>query len=191
MDSARGCVCVIEDEVVCLRPPSAAQDRAYVRNGSAWWSVRFYCWPSRVELTTLGFEWFHQAWSPQSPKAPDALPLEMHERDDLLIAAVQDGDTDRVRHLLAEGADPNALGAERGRPALFLAAQGGITEIAQALLAAGADPERRDFDGIKAFIAACGAGHDDMARLIANWQARISESALNHHLERLGWSVGV
>jgi hypothetical protein len=116
---------------------------------------------------------------------------EKHTRDDLLIAAVKDGDLDRVRRLLADGANPNAFGAERLRHVLFLAAQSGFKEIAQALLTAGADPERRDLDGIKPFIAACGAGHDDLARLIAGWQTRISEANMNHHLERLGWSVGI
>lgn len=132
-----------------------------------------------------------QTATPKRRKHPMPSDPEKDARDDSLIAAVKDGDTDRVRQLLADGANPNALSVERGRPALFLAAQSGVKEITQALLTAGADPERRDFDGIKPFIAACGAGHDDLARLIAQWQARVSEAAVNHQLERLGWSVGI
>jgi ankyrin repeat protein len=56
------------------------------------------------------------------------------------------GDTDDIRRLLADGADPNAAGDQDCTP-LHVAAVYGRSEAVQLLLAGGADPNRTDPHG--------------------------------------------
>lgn len=62
------------------------------------------------------------------------------EPDNPLAAAAAKGDTQAVKTLLSEGADPNTA---NGFTALSLAARAGHTDIMKILLAAGADPNLR------------------------------------------------
>jgi ankyrin repeat protein len=59
-----------------------------------------------------------------------------------LLAAVERHDGPAVVRLLDKGADANAAGGDRGRPALAIAADNGDVDIVKALLAHHADPGR-------------------------------------------------
>src|SRR5262245_16460448 len=61
------------------------------------------------------------------------------EHSTALIKAVKRGDLLEVKHLLAEGADPNGESCRLFRPLAF-AAMRGSTPIVRVLLAAGANP---------------------------------------------------
>jgi membrane dipeptidase len=63
-----------------------------------------------------------------------------------LVAAIESGDADSVRALLAEGANVKAAG-EDGVTLVMRAAAAGNAETVRLLLAAGADPSARDRDG--------------------------------------------
>ncbi|MEW6133256.1 MAG: ankyrin repeat domain-containing protein [Pseudomonadota bacterium] len=71
-----------------------------------------------------------------------------------LIEAVNAKDVERVRELLANGADANARDAY-GATALMNAAHGGSLEMVEALLAAGAEVDARDELGWTALMKAC------------------------------------
>jgi uncharacterized protein len=62
-----------------------------------------------------------------------------------LCRAAGAGDVQKVKSLLAAGANPN--GAEREILPLDAAAEAGHVEVVKVLLAAGADPKRKDFMG--------------------------------------------
>lgn len=78
-----------------------------------------------------------------------------------LIAASQSGETDKVKSLLADGADVNAKDRE-GWTALMHASWNGHTGVAAALLDRGADVGIRDNNGGTASCARPGTG---MSRL--------------------------
>src|SRR5258706_15866442 len=71
--------------------------------------------------------------------------------DDLLLAAIQQGDSPAVRALLKKGVDANAKDAE-GTPALMLAALYADASTMRALLEAGAQVDARDRTGATALI---------------------------------------
>lgn len=79
----------------------------------------------------------------ENPVNPGVKKQYNHKLDDSLIYAVRDKDVDRVKSLLAAGADPNAL-FEGSTPILNLGAGYGNPEIVRALLAAGADVNAKD-----------------------------------------------
>lgn len=72
-----------------------------------------------------------------------------------LHIAAREGDSERVRSLLREGADVHALD-DLGRTALYYAAFARCAEAVTALLAAGSDPNRGDEGGVTPLMAAIG-----------------------------------
>jgi len=90
-------------------------------------------------------------------------------KEELLLAAVMNDDSDAVRELLAKGADPNAANG-RGETALFTAALRGSQPVVSALIEKGARvnlPNAKD--GFTPLIAAAFAGNTDIGEiLIAN-----------------------
>lgn len=65
---------------------------------------------------------------------------------DSLIAAAAAGDAERVRKLIADGAQPNGADA-RGERALCAAVASGALEATRILLQRGADPDRKGLQG--------------------------------------------
>ncbi len=86
-------------------------------------------------------------------------------RDARLAGAAAAGDAERVRSLLAAGANPEATARHEAadharRPALTLAATGGSLDVVVALLAAGANPNNPSTDDRQtALTVAARAGH--------------------------------
>ena len=69
-----------------------------------------------------------------------------NDRKTPLIRAVEDGDADRVKTLIAAGADVNAKDSD-GKTALIRAIEADNADGVKALIAAGADVNRSDNDG--------------------------------------------
>ncbi len=82
-----------------------------------------------------------------------------------LAASVQARDGQRVRALLASGADPN-LSRPDGTTALHLAARNNDVSVARTLLAAGADVRARNRYGVTALNLACTNGSGELVRLL-------------------------
>lgn len=78
-----------------------------------------------------------------------------------LLAAADEGNVDRVRSLIAEGADVNATTGS-GPTALILAVEGGYLDVAKILLSKGADVNAKDNSGQTALIYAAKKGHLDI-----------------------------
>jgi len=76
-----------------------------------------------------------------------------------LIAASQSGETDKVKRLLAEGADVNARDREEWT-ALIHASRNGHAGVVELLLDRGADVDARDNNGGTALIHASRACRD-------------------------------
>lgn len=88
-----------------------------------------------------------------------------------LIVAARDGDTEKVRELLQEGADVNAgLSSE----ALILVAGGGHTEEVRILLKAGADVHAGDKDGLTALMYAARGGHTEVVPILLQAGAEVN-----------------
>lgn len=88
-----------------------------------------------------------------------------------LYDAVSEGDTERVKTLLAWGGNPN-LEVE-GDSLLVAAAYNGNIEVVRMLLARGADAAARNgHDGLTAVGAAKKNGHLEVARLLEKEKAR-------------------
>jgi ankyrin repeat protein len=87
-----------------------------------------------------------------------------------LFEAVERGDFDRVRELLAHGEDINAPDRGTaffdGETVLIKAASRGDAEVVQLLLANGAEVDARSASGWTALMRACNAGKFDCARLL-------------------------
>ncbi|MFI8386680.1 HEAT repeat domain-containing protein [Streptomyces sp. NPDC085540] len=81
----------------------------------------------------------------------------MTEQDAGLTAAVRAGDGERVRDLLAAGADPDTAG-EDGLPVLCTAVAAYDRAVTEALVEAGADPDRRLPDGTTPLLRAIEGG---------------------------------
>ena len=84
-----------------------------------------------------------------------------------LMAAATIGNGGVVDLLLKRKADPNARNAEDGSTALMWAANAGQIEMVRRLMTAGASVSITAKDGWTAIEAARMAGHDDIARLLA------------------------
>ena len=94
--------------------------------------------------------------------------------DTPLLDAVQRGDTQAVRALLEDGADP-AVARGDGVAALHLAAQEGFDEIAGLLLGAGADPGAVTRIGAYTPLhMASGGGHLEVVRQLLDGGAHVS-----------------
>ena len=93
--------------------------------------------------------------------------------DEALIGAVDEGDLQAVRELLAAGADPNAT--VHGYTALYIAASEEHLAIVQELLAAGADPNAM-YNGYTAIYTAAQRGNLAIVRKLLAAGADPNES---------------
>jgi cytohesin len=94
-------------------------------------------------------------------------PAVLQARDlaEWLFVAALLGDANRVRELLARGADPNFVGDE-GLAPLHAAAKHGHTEIAELLIGSGADVNIRGRGGLTPLHVAAAAGQVKVMRLL-------------------------
>jgi len=83
-----------------------------------------------------------------------------------LIEAAKSGDMEKVQALLAEGAEVNAKGSERGVTALMLAVARVHTDTVKVLLAKGADVNAKLTDGTTALILAEKKGQKELVRIL-------------------------
>ncbi len=96
--------------------------------------------------------------------------------------AIEAGDAQAVRALLAEGATVNAT-FDKGETALMRASAKGYADVAQILIGAGADVNARRQDGFTPLILAVFFGHEDVVRLLldagadASAQTRLGTTA--------------
>lgn len=97
---------------------------------------------------------------PASPPSP--------ELNSKLVAAVQAGETDRVRRLLEEGADPEA------EQVILQAVGPGHLDIVRLLLGAGAFPNTRDVSGMTVLMVAVLAGHADIVQELVDARADVT-----------------
>ncbi|KAI8482120.1 hypothetical protein Bbelb_401100 [Branchiostoma belcheri] len=88
------------------------------------------------------------------------------EDEEALREAAWEGDTDRVKQLLAEGVNPNAAGGLLHWTSLHQAARYGHHETVSALLAAGADVNARDDDHDSALHWAAWGGHHETVSVL-------------------------
>jgi ankyrin repeat protein len=79
-----------------------------------------------------------------------------------LVRAAAAGDAERLRHLLAVGADPNAVTPD-WRSSLIHAAGQGRLDMVRMLVGAGADVDWRDVDGVSPLMRAAAGGHAGVA----------------------------
>jgi len=77
--------------------------------------------------------------------------LKVEDVDSELLKAAENGQTDRVKSLLAAGADVNAADNE-GVTALIWATYKGHSQTVKALLHAGADADAKGMDGLTALM---------------------------------------
>ena len=105
-------------------------------------------------------------------KKKDILTPQNHYGLTELYWAAYQGDLQKVRDLLAKGADINAA-TEIGTTALMAAAQAGHLEVAQHLTDGGADIDAADARGNTALIAALLFGHSDIALFLIQQGANI------------------
>ena len=96
-----------------------------------------------------------------------------------LFDAVFRADTESVRQLLADGADPDERGANDETP-LMAAAREGYVEIISALLDANANPTLEDALGRTALVLAFLAEQEAAARLLLEHGARIDLNLVLH-----------
>ncbi len=83
-----------------------------------------------------------------------------------LIGAARDGDTARIRALVAGGANPNGRGGVNGWTPLEHAVHKNRIESVQALLDAGADPNAASPKGVTPLIMAAGYGYTPIVTLL-------------------------
>jgi ankyrin repeat protein len=89
-----------------------------------------------------------------------------------LVDAINRGDVDDVKKLLAKGAPVNEKDEHLGRTPLIMASMTGHTEIVKMLLERGADPNGTDMEGWTAIRYAHAYGHDEIVELLRNAGAR-------------------
>jgi len=88
------------------------------------------------------------------------------DKNEKLLQAVKEGDTDKLKALIGKGADPNAQDI-LGSPALIGAACAGHTEMVEALLSAGADVNAKGaLVDSTALICASSEGHTETVRAL-------------------------
>jgi ankyrin repeat protein len=85
-----------------------------------------------------------------------------------------------VAHLLAAGADPNAVDFEGATPLMY-AAEVGTMELLRALLAAGADVNAQDAEGRTALMYASDHCYTDSVRLLVETGADVTLKDTNGH----------
>jgi ankyrin repeat protein/fermentation-respiration switch protein FrsA (DUF1100 family) len=88
------------------------------------------------------------------------------DKNEKLLEAVKEGDTDKLKTLIERGADPNAKDI-LGSPALIGAACAGHTEMVETLLSAGADVNAKGaLVDSTALICACSEGHAETVKAL-------------------------
>jgi len=87
-----------------------------------------------------------------------------------LMDAARTGNAEKVKALIAAGADVNAKG-EAGETALMGAASEGNAEAVKALLAAGADINAKNNNGETALMISEKSGHTDIIQLLKQAEA--------------------
>ena len=90
-----------------------------------------------------------------------------------LIKAVQSGDMEAVRHLLAKGVDVNSQDDALRGTALMYAAAKGAADTVSLLLEAGADIEIRNKHGRNALMEAARGGNEHVVELLLNHGAEV------------------
>ena len=98
--------------------------------------------------------------------------LTMRKTGAALIDAVNRGDVDGVKALIARGAFVDATNDFLKGTPLIIAAMNGHREIVRILLARGADVNARDMEGWTAMRYATGYGYTEIALLLAKAGAR-------------------
>ena len=106
-------------------------------------------------------------------------PKEFQSMTSKLFDAVFRADTESVRQLLANGANPNERGMN-GETPLMVAAREGYISIAGPLLDSGADATLEDDFGKSALVHAFLAEQEDAARLLLEHGARIDLNLVLH-----------
>ena len=96
----------------------------------------------------------------------------------MLISAARDGDLERVRELLNDGADPNII--NHGFNALIWASMNGNIKIVELLLNHGSDLNLQDNEGDTALMMAVIKGHIDPIEYIYQGYPAIVKLLLNH-----------
>jgi excisionase family DNA binding protein len=99
-----------------------------------------------------------------------------------LIKAAQAGEPDRIRLLVAQGADVNAESKEQWTP-LMIASLGGDVEMVKTLFGSGAAPNSSGGQGWTALMIAAIEGHLEIVRALLESGAQVS--AGNH----TGWTA--
>lgn len=80
--------------------------------------------------------------------------------------AAREGDIDKVRRLITEGADVQAIDKETALTPLIEAALAGHRDVAVLIIESGADPSGQDGKGFTALHAAAYTGHLDIVMLL-------------------------
>ena len=128
-------------------------------------------------------------------KDAQAATKEQHKKDEKLIKAVQKGNVEQVRKLLAEGANPNACGdknVETGKPwagqtALVYANN---LEIAQMLLNAGADVDAADWSNGTPLMWASKPKQLEKVKWLIKHGANVNNNLAKHTPLTLAVNVG-
>ena len=94
--------------------------------------------------------------------------------DRALIKAARKGDSEKVRTLLAQGADVNARALMEGLTALIRATWGGHLDTAELLVNEGADVNAKDNAGRCSLLVAANQGHTDIVRLLLENNADVN-----------------
>ena len=98
--------------------------------------------------------------------------------------AAREGDVDKAKQLLDQGAAP-AEPDEAGEPALLIAALAGHADMVALLLDRGADVNVRNKGGLTALHAAAYGGHPDVVALLIERGADVNESKNLYHMAPL------
>jgi len=98
-----------------------------------------------------------------------------------LFDAAGTGDLDRVKHLIAEGMDPDTVN-ENGETPLIEAIWGGFTDVSVYLINSGGDVNRTTQNGIGPIHIAAWEGHADILKLL------IQSGVPSDKQDRSGWT---
>lgn len=128
-----------------------------------------------------------EAFAKPEPQAQSREPAKPLAGDTPLHKAARNGDNERVKALLAEGADVNAKSKD-GEIALHLAAYSGHKQIAELLIAKGAPVDARDNFGMTPLREAAYSGHREMADFLLSRGADINAKTI-HGDTPLHWSA--
>lgn len=120
----------------------------------------------------------------ESPKASPRMPrLNLGKA---LLSAINEGDGEATRDLLAAGADPGSVDPS-GLTALMHASVLGNAEIVELLLSKGADVNAADKEGNTALMIAAGTGHLDTVKILLEHGADV-DIQNSRGVTALGWA---